>query len=89
MHQAGGSETLEEMRFAANGKPVDLPSRRIHVFGIFGPLEARVLARDAMPVGFAFAGPALVQQADTTTLVEPGWSGRVDAAGNLVLEQAE
>jgi N-methylhydantoinase A len=26
-----------------------------------------------------------VQQADTTTLVEPGWQGLVDEAGNLVL----
>jgi N-methylhydantoinase A len=38
-----------------------------------------------MGEGFAFAGPAIVEQADTTTLVEPGWTGTVDAAGNLLL----
>ena len=87
VHQAGGSEDIEEMRFAPSGTALDLPSRQIHVAGFSGPVEARVLARDAMSSGFEFSGPALVQQSDTTTLVEPGWSGRVDAAGNLVLER--
>jgi N-methylhydantoinase A len=87
VHQAGGSEDIVEMRFAPSGKAVDLPPRPIHVSSFSGPVQARVLARDAMAPGFAFAGPALVQQSDTTTLVEPGWSGRVDAAGNLMLER--
>lgn len=89
VHQAGGSETLDEMRLAPSGKKVDLPPRRIHVAGLVGAVEARVLARDAMTEGFSFSGPALVQQTDTTTLVEPGWSGEVDSAGNLVLLRQE
>jgi N-methylhydantoinase A/oxoprolinase/acetone carboxylase beta subunit len=48
-------------------------------------LDAAVYDRAAMGEGFAFAGPAIVEQADTTTLVEPGWTGTVDAAGNLLL----
>ncbi len=84
VHQAGGSAAIEEMRFAPSGKPVDLPKRRIHVARA-GAVDARVLARDALPAGFEFAGPALVQQSDTTTLIEPNWSGLVDDAGNLVL----
>jgi N-methylhydantoinase A len=85
IHQAGGSEAIDEMRFAPTGGPPDLGTRRIWVAGHAGPVAARVLARDAMPVGFTFAGPALIQQPDTTTLVEPGWSGAVDAAGNIIL----
>ena len=85
IHQAGGSEAIDEMRFAPSGRPPDLGTRQIWVAGCAGPVAARVLARDAMPVGFTFAGPALIQQPDTTTLVEPGWSGAVDAAGNIVL----
>ena len=88
-NQAGGSETLAEMRLVPSGKPVDLPPRLIHVAGLAGAVEARVLARDAMTEGFSFSGPALVQQTDTTTLVEPGWSGEVDSAGNLVLLRQE
>ena len=39
-------------------------------------------------VGAEIAGPAIVEQADTTTLVEPGWRARVDADGTLLLERA-
>ncbi len=87
VHQAGSRDDIEEMRLAPSGGAVDLPYRQIYVAGLAGSVNARVLARDAMAPGFEFSGPALVQQSDTTTLVEPGWSGRVDAAGNLVLER--
>ena len=50
-----------------------------------GPVEAKVYDRAAMPPGFAFAGPAIVEQADTTTLVEPGWHGAIDAGGSMIL----
>jgi N-methylhydantoinase A len=89
VHQAGGSDTLNEMRLTPSGEQVDLPPRRIYLSGMTETMEARVLARDAMPEGFRFAGPALIQQQDTTTLVEPGWYGHVDAAGNVVLEREE
>ena len=36
--------------------------------------------------GAAFAGPALVFESHSATMVEEGWRGRVDGAGNLVLE---
>ena len=41
--------------------------------------------RAALPIGEAFAGPAIVLHPDTTTVVPPGWSGCADAAGNLIL----
>ncbi|HWV41185.1 hydantoinase/oxoprolinase family protein [Pseudorhodoplanes sp.] len=87
VHQAGGSDDIAEMRLAPSGTALDLPRRQIHVAGIDGPVEVRVLSRSAMTPGFEFKGPAIVQQSDTTTLVEPGWSGRVDEAGNLILER--
>lgn len=85
IHQAGGSETIQEMRMAPSGKSPDLGARKIWVTGHADAVEARVLARDALAEGFRFTGPALIQQPDTTTLVEPGWSGLVDAANNIVL----
>jgi 5-oxoprolinase (ATP-hydrolysing) len=36
--------------------------------------------------GAAFTGPALVFEAHSATVVGEGWRGRVDGAGNLVLE---
>ncbi|TDR89817.1 hydantoinase/oxoprolinase family protein [Enterovirga rhinocerotis] len=85
VHRAGGSETIEEMRFAPTDEPVEIGHRDIVVTGEAGPVRAVVYRREALPEGFRFEGPALVQQTDTTTLIEPGWSGLVDAAGNLVL----
>jgi N-methylhydantoinase A len=39
-----------------------------------------------LQVGEVFAGPAVIEQEDTTTLVTPDWHCRVDPLGNLVLE---
>ncbi|PRG05071.1 hypothetical protein C6Q21_19060 [Burkholderia multivorans] len=60
-------------------------TRAIVISAEGGPVDARVLRRESLPVGFTFEGPAIVEQADTTTLVHPGWRGEVDAAGNLLL----
>ena len=51
-------------------------------------MEAVVYQRSALASGDSFAGPALVHQLDTTTLVAPGWVADVDASGNLILERA-
>src|SRR5262249_9731348 len=51
------------------------------------PIEALVYDRAAMHTGDSFTGPAIVEQDDTTTLIVPGWAGRVDRLGNLVLER--
>jgi N-methylhydantoinase A len=45
-----------------------------------------VYARDALPPGTVFAGPAIVEQYDTTTYVAPGWRATVDAFDNLILK---
>jgi N-methylhydantoinase A len=89
VHRAGGSEVIDEMRFAASGGPREIGRRRIMVEGEAGFVTATVYDRNALPAGFSFAGPAIVQQSDTTTLVEPGWSCMVDSAGNLIVTRPE
>jgi len=42
--------------------------------------------RASLRPGAAFAGPALVFESHSATIVAEGWRGRVDGAGNLVLE---
>ncbi len=42
--------------------------------------------RNELPAGGRLDGPALILQLDATTVVPPGWRGRVDRAGNLLLE---
>lgn len=89
VHRAGGSETIDEMRFAASDGPQVIGQRKIMIEGEAGFVTATVFDRDALPQGFSFSGPAVVQQADTTTLVEPGWSCMVDGAGNLIVTRRE
>lgn len=45
-----------------------------------------VFDRAVLPAGFAFPGPAIVEQSDTTILVDIGWDCRVDAGGILVMQ---
>ena len=42
-----------------------------------------VYRREDLAPGAAFAGPAIVEQLDSTTVVEPGDTVRVDPLGNL------
>jgi N-methylhydantoinase A len=45
-----------------------------------------IYARERLRPGNRFAGPAIVEQMDATTLVPPGMTARVDAYLNLILE---
>ena len=53
-----------------------------------GYRDVPVYQRQALPVGFELAGPAIVEQADTTTLIHPGHSAQVDGFGNILVEVA-
>ncbi|GGI89358.1 5-oxoprolinase [Polymorphobacter multimanifer] len=44
-------------------------------------------SRDGLAPGTMVAGPAVLLDASSTTLVAPGWQGVIDAAHNLVLTQ--
>ncbi len=57
--------------------------RKVYFAGSW--LDTPVYARDALPVGAAIAGPAIVAQLDTTILIDPGATATVDAVGNLVI----
>jgi N-methylhydantoinase A len=43
--------------------------------------------RERLPLGMTFSGPAVIEQADTTTFVEPGILVHVDTHGNLILQE--
>ncbi len=51
--------------------------------------EAAIHDRDALGTGAVLPGPAVVEQPETTTVILPGWTGSVDAQGNLVIERAQ
>ena len=49
-------------------------------------LETAIYARDKLPTGGQFVGPAIVEQMDTTIVVESGNTVLVDEDGNLSIE---
>jgi N-methylhydantoinase A len=46
----------------------------------------RIYRRDHLPLDAVIRGPAIIEQMDTTTLIEPGDVARGDAIGNIVVE---
>ena len=52
-------------------------------------LPTRCYDRSLLLPGNAIAGPGLVLQMDSTTVIPPGWTARVDGYGNLVVESSQ
>ena len=61
-------------------------SRKVH----FGDAwhDTAIYDRLALPVGAVIEGPAILVQPDTTVLVDPGLTSRVDAGGNTIITRA-
>jgi N-methylhydantoinase A len=51
-----------------------------------GFVEAAIYERGKLPAGISFAGPAIVEQPDTTTVMPPGTLCTPDKYGNLVIK---
>jgi N-methylhydantoinase A len=59
---------------------------RVAYFGPrHGQVEVPVLTRAALAAAGTHAGPLIVEEYDSTAIVPPGWTARVDAAGNIHL----
>lgn len=60
-------------------------TRPVHFAG--GWQETAIYRRLKLPIGARFDGPAILEQPDTTILIEPGLTGTVDRFGNIVIER--
>ena len=73
------------LRLAAEKRPSGSASgRRAVYFAGHGFLEAAIWDRAQVA---ELRGPAIVEEAIAATIVPPGWSGRADEYGNLILER--
>jgi N-methylhydantoinase A len=70
----------------ATGTPEPLETRGVW----FGdkPLETPVYDRPRLSSGNQLAGPAIMVQMDSTTVIPPAWRGLVDNSSNVILEPA-
>jgi N-methylhydantoinase A len=50
--------------------------------------DTAVWSRLDLPVGAVIEGPAILEQPDATTVVDPGLAATVDPLGNLVIRRA-
>jgi N-methylhydantoinase A len=50
--------------------------------------DTAIWSRLDLPAGAHIEGPAILEQPDATTVIEPGHAGRIDALGNLIVETA-
>lgn len=50
-------------------------------------IEVPMFNRARMGAGSEVEGPALIEFTESTCVVRPGWAGRVDNVGNLILEK--
>jgi len=58
-------------------------TRKVHMDGAWR--DTAIWDRLALPEGASIDGPAILEQPDTTILIEPGMTGTVDAFGNILL----
>ena len=49
--------------------------------------EIDILDRSCLAVGSSIDGPAIIEQADTTTVLHVGWTATVIESGELVLKK--
>jgi len=89
IHATDAEDSLGEGAYVAGDDDAVKGERTIRVAAEPGGIAATIYDRANMTVGLRFAGPAIVEQADTTTVVEPGWSGEVATDGNLILTWAK
>lgn len=67
-------------------EPLD-PAHPLFDPGLERAVSSRVYLRDGLKTGVKIEGPALITEAQTTTVVPVGWRARVDRRKHLVLER--
>lgn len=73
---------------AAGGTPRPTHRRDVYFPEAGGFVSAPVYDRADLPAGFAFAGPAVIEEAASTLIVGPSGQARVAADGNMVVDLA-
>jgi N-methylhydantoinase A len=78
----------------ASGRPEPEPpamalkgTRQVYFDDPEHPLETPIYQRDHLRFGNQLHGPAIVEQIDSTSVIRPGWTARVDEFSNLIAER--
>jgi N-methylhydantoinase A len=78
---------VELPRHRREGRPLSAALRETRRARFNGrDLDCPVYQREKLDVGLSFAGPAIIDQLDATTLIPPGQTARVDEFRNLLID---
>jgi N-methylhydantoinase A len=80
--------SLLESEDGAGEDPSGAITRNEQVFFDGEWRETPIYDRGKLSPGNTVAGPAVIVQDDTTTVIEPGYAGDVDRFGNILIEEA-
>ncbi|HEX5847563.1 MAG TPA: hydantoinase/oxoprolinase family protein, partial [Rubrobacter sp.] len=80
--------SLLESEEEAGEDPSGAVTRQDRVYFDGGWRDTPIYDRARLEPGNVVAGPAVVVQDDTTTVLEPGYAGTVDRFGNILIEEA-
>jgi 5-oxoprolinase (ATP-hydrolysing) len=82
---AGAAPALPPAVQGARATPP--PSSTVEMFSDAATRPTPVWQRERLAAGEQVAGPAIIAEANATTIVEPGWAAAVTGRGDLVLER--
>ena len=83
----GGAGLAEKRRKKVKKPPQPIDTAPLYVDGAWR--DVAVYDRKNLRPGQKVAGPALIIEANSTTVVEPGWRARLNRLGHLVLKRVE
>ncbi|MGY6272021.1 hydantoinase B/oxoprolinase family protein [Achromobacter denitrificans] len=81
--QPGGSGAEQAVAAARRGALAELDTVSVYCAGQWR--QARLYQRDAMQPGDEIDGPAVIAEANSTTVVEPGWRASVTDLNHMIL----
>lgn len=83
----GMAATEAELPPRHSGEPEILD--RVSIFTGGTTVQAPVLERTSLLAGDRIAGPALIREANATTVIEPGWSAEVTRLDHMILRRTQ
>jgi len=81
----GTRRSIDGGLFARHAAPAEPAIRQREVWFDGRGWETAILRREHLAVGATISGPAIIEQLDATTVLDPGASLTVDPSGNLVI----
>ncbi len=84
---AGDAVTESALPRRGEGKPVPIDHVRVYTEGV--ERNAPVFDRATLLAGDMIKSPALIREANATTMVEPGWAAEITESDHMLLHRVE